>query len=75
VGGAPTSQHTRGQAADLSCEDNSELFSIIREKIEFDQLIWEGGNDVQPAWVHVSYKISGNRGEILKMKNGNYTRI
>jgi len=77
VGGAdrPISQHTKGQAADLKCADNSELFSIIRDHLVFDQLIWEKGNDVQPAWVHVSYKTQGNRGEILKFKNGKYQRI
>jgi len=75
VGGAASSQHTKGQAADLDCEDNSEIFSLIRDKLEFDQLIWEGGNDVQPGWVHVSWKTQGNRGEVLKMRNGNYTRI
>jgi len=75
VGGVPTSQHCFGQAADLVCDDKSELFSIIRDHIVFDQLIWEGGNDVQPAWVHVSYKTQGNRGEMLKMKNRKYTRM
>jgi len=74
VGGVPTSQHCFGQAADLVCDDNSELFSIIRDDLVFDQLIWEKGNDIQPAWVHVSYKTQGNRGEILKFKNGKYIR-
>lgn len=75
IGGASTSQHCKGEAADLDCEDNSELFSIIRDHLVFDQLIWEGGNDVQPNWVHVSYKTQGNRGEVLKMRNGKYTRM
>jgi hypothetical protein len=70
VGGEPTSQHTTGEAADISCENNARLFHIIREKLVFDQLIWEYGNDNQPAWVHVSYKSQGNRSEVLKRKNG-----
>ena len=70
-----TSQHMKGEAADLNCADNAKLFKIIRENVVFDQLIWEAGNDVQPAWVHVSYKTQGNRGEVLRMKNGKYTRL
>jgi hypothetical protein len=32
-------------------------------------LIWEEGNNLQPDWVHMSYKIKGNRKQILKYKN------
>ena len=67
VGGATNSQHTKGEAVDITCTDNSELFDIIR-RLDFDQLIWEFGNDIQPKWIHVSYKKSGNRREILKAK-------
>jgi uncharacterized protein YcbK (DUF882 family) len=66
VGGASTSQHCLGEAADLDCTDNAQLFHLIREHLPFDQLIWEGGNDIQPDWVHVSFK--ANRKEVLKMK-------
>lgn len=75
VGGVPSSQHTTGEAADISGADNAKLFNIIREKFIFDQLIWEGGDDNQPKWVHVSYKSQGNREEVLKMRNGKYTRM
>ena len=78
VGGALNSQHTKGEAVDITCDDNSELFDIIRQ-LDFDQLIWEFGNDIQPKWIHVSYKKSGNRKEILKAKKINgktiYTKI
>jgi len=80
-GGAlkPISQHCKGEAADLDCEDNAKLFHLIKDHFVFDQMIWEGGNDVQPAWVHVSYKTQGNRSECLRMKKVNgkstYTRI
>jgi zinc D-Ala-D-Ala carboxypeptidase len=68
VGGAehPISQHTKGQVVDLSCSDNAKLFYMIRDHFQFDQLIWEKGNDQQPGWVHVSYKKKGNRNQILK---------
>ena len=67
VGGATNSQHVKGEAVDVVCDDNSELFDIIRQ-LDFDQLIWEFGNDIQPKWIHVSYKKSGNRRDILKAK-------
>ncbi|MEI7628947.1 MAG: D-Ala-D-Ala carboxypeptidase family metallohydrolase [Bacteroidota bacterium] len=68
VGGAATSQHLKGEAADLEGDDNAHLFRLISEHFPFDQLIWEGGNDQQPDWVHVSYKEKDNRKEMLRMK-------
>ncbi len=76
VKGAATSQHCKGMAADLDCGDNAKLFGIIRRELNgFDQLIWEGGDNKQPAWVHVSFNTNGNRNEILRMSNGKYTKI
>jgi hypothetical protein len=75
VGGSPTSQHRVGQAADLVCEDNAMLFDIIKTQLRFDQLIWESGNDFQPAWVHVSFNPAYNRNEVLKMRNGQYFKM
>lgn len=71
IGGAPTSQHCTGQAADLDCSDNAKLFHLIADFFDFDQLIWEGGNNTQPSWVHVSYKSANNRRQKLKMQNVN----
>ena len=72
VGGVTTSQHIKGEAADLVCRDNATIFRIIRDRLPFDQLIWEKGDDMEPDWVHVSYKQSGNRREVLRLKNGKY---
>lgn len=58
VGGAPGSQHERGEAADITASnaaDNAILYDIILNELLFDQLIWEKGNDRFPAWVHVSF--------------------
>jgi len=68
VGGSlkPISQHCKGEAADLNSDDNTMLFHLIRFCLDFDQLIWEGGNDDQPAWVHVSYKGTCNRKMVLR---------
>lgn len=64
----PLSQHCKGQAADMDTDDNAMLFHLIRSDLVFDQLIWEGGDDIQPAWVHVSYKTTRNRKQVLRMK-------
>ena len=67
VGGVATSQHTKGEAVDLVCKDNARLFNILKT-MNFDQLIWEKGNSIQPAWVHVSLKRIGiNRKQIIKL--------
>lgn len=69
VGGSSTSQHLKGEAADLICYDNKKLFEIIRQQGKFDQLIWEYGDDKQPSWVHVSVtKYGRNRREVLRCK-------
>jgi zinc D-Ala-D-Ala carboxypeptidase len=74
LGGAKHSQHKNGEAADLVCKNNSALFHYILKNCEFDQLIWEFGNDDQPGWVHVSHTLSANRGEVLKaVKRGKKT--
>ena len=67
--GSSTSQHTKGEAMDLQI--SSDGFNFIKDKLQFDQLIWEFGNDENPAWVHVSYS-SKNRKQVLKAtkKNG-----
>ena len=64
IGGSKTSQHTKGEAMDIKI--GSKGFNFIKDKLEFDQLIWEFGNDENPSWVHVSYKKGRNRKQVLK---------
>ena len=71
IGGAKSSQHTRGEAIDIDdtfgCMSNKEMFEFIKDELDFDQLIWEFGDDNNPAWIHVSYVSSkNNRRRILK---------
>ncbi len=72
IGGSSRSQHCHGQALDIDADiygriTNGELFRYIRHALDFDQLIWEFGDDNDPAWVHVSFVDDGsNRGEILR---------
>ena len=58
IGGSKTSQHCKGQAMDIDDvyghKSNAEMFMYIKENLDFDQLIWEFGNDENPSWIHVS---------------------
>lgn len=65
VGGASTSQHITGQAADITAgskEENSRLFTLLKT-MEFDQLI----DEKNMSWIHISYKKEGNRHQTLKL--------
>jgi zinc D-Ala-D-Ala carboxypeptidase len=67
IGGAKASQHNVGEAVDIDLDDkNADLFAYIVNNLDFDQIIWEFGNDKNPDWVHVSYKSAGNRKQLLK---------
>ena len=71
IGGSSRSQHCEGRAIDLDDtfghKTNAEMFNYIKDNLDFDQLIWEFGNDKNPDWVHVSYVSSDeNRKRILK---------
>jgi hypothetical protein len=70
IGGSSKSQHCKGQAIDIDdvigSSTNADFFNYIKNNLEFDQLIWEFGNDKNPNWVHVSYNADNNRGNILK---------
>ena len=79
INGSKTSQHSKGEALDLDADvfggfSNAELFNYIKDHLDFDQLIWEFGNNNNPAWVHCSYKTRGNRNEVLiAIKTNNQT--
>ena len=71
IGGSKTSQHCKGQAIDIDdiygYKTNAEMFEYIKNNLEFDQLIWEFGNEDNPDWLHISYiDLEKNRKRILK---------
>ena len=75
IGGSKTSQHMKGQAIDIDADifnngtSNREIYLWIIKNLDFDQLIWEYGDDQNPAWVHVSYvSRSRNRKQILQIR-------
>ena len=80
IGGSTKSQHCHGQAIDLDDTfgraTNAEMYEFIKENLDFDQMIWEFGDNDNPDWVHVSYVSEDkNRNRCLKAyKKNNKTK-
>jgi zinc D-Ala-D-Ala carboxypeptidase len=74
IGGAKSSQHLANNGAAFDIDDtfghktNKEMFEYIKDNLPYDQLIWEFGTNNNPDWIHVSYKVTDNRREILYAK-------
>ena len=70
IGGSSKSQHCNGQAIDIDDTfgrmTNAEMFRFVKDHLDFDQMIWEFGDDKNPNWVHVSYVGKENRNRCLK---------
>lgn len=70
-GSSNTSQHTKGEAIDhYLAGKNAAIFKWVKENatlLDFDQMIWEYGTTLEPAWVHISkVKYRANRRQILR---------
>ena len=64
--GASSSQHLTGNAADITAGNkklNKELWDTILLYGEYDQLI----DEEDFKWIHVSYKNTGNRKQIIHL--------
>ena len=76
VGGAASSQHVKGEAADIRSvqdtpEENKKLFDlIVKLKLPFDQLI----NEYNYDWVHVSYGARHRRQKLKAVKKNGRTQ-
>ena len=71
IGGSKYSQHMIGEALDIDADiygkvTNAEIFNYIKNNLEWDQMIWEFGDDEEPNWVHVSYKEAGTNRKQLR---------
>ena len=71
IGGSTKSQHCEGKAIDIDdtygYKTNAEMYNWIKDNLNFDQMIWEFGDDKNPAWVHISYVSEDkNRNRCLK---------
>jgi hypothetical protein len=84
LGGSSSSQHCEGRAMDIDDifgrTTNALMFEYIKNNLDFDQLIWEFGDDKNPDWIHVSFcSPDENRARCLRAykENGKtkYTQI
>jgi len=71
IGGVSSSQHCKGQAIDIDDvygkKTNADMYHWIQTNLNYDQMIWEFGTDIQPNWIHISYvSEEKNRNKCLK---------
>ena len=72
IGGASSSQHIQGKAADIQCPGMStmQLFKrIIELELPFDQMIYEAASRTA-QWVHISFDPARNRADLRLAKFG-----
>jgi hypothetical protein len=75
IGGAATSQHCKGEAADIECPGMSNVALaklVVDLNLDFDQNILEFFTEGDPnsGWVHVSFREGQNRREVLTASRG-----
>jgi len=84
VGGSKYSQHMTGEALDIDADihgkvTNADIFKFVKNNLHWDQMIWEFGDDENPAWIHVSFKEGGgNRCQVKRAyrdEKGIYYRV
>ena len=78
IGSKKTSQHAKGQAADLEINGvpNIKIAYWLQNNVDFDQLIMEyfDPNDGSKGWIHVSYNEKGsNRKQVLTYDGKQYS--
>ena len=74
VGGASNSQHRTGEAVDITTKsraNNKELFAILAQIGNYDQLIWEKDGE----WIHVSFRFGNGRRQMLSYDGSKYYNI
>lgn len=74
IGGSDSSDHCFGRAIDIDADiygkiTNKDIYEWAKENLEADQIINEyPDSDGNPAWVHISFRESGNRKQCLIAK-------
>lgn len=68
VGGAATSQHLTGDAADITSADNRGLWKVITEMIEKGEItVGQLIDEKNLKWIHISNPDARHRNQILKL--------
>lgn len=78
LGGAPNSQHIKGEAVDFEIAGIAHpiIAAWVRDELDFDQLIVEypQADNVSAGWLHISYCERCNRRETLTKTQNGYHR-
>lgn len=74
IGGAPTSQHCLGEAADFTVPgiSNLDVCQWMMRALKYDQLIYEFG---EAGWVHVSWRAGRLRHQELTARRGKFGKV
>jgi hypothetical protein len=78
IGGSSTSQHCANNGAAMDIDDthgamsNNDMGIWIMTNLDFDQLIFEKPVGKKSSWIHVSYKKTGNRKQVLIFDGKSY---
>lgn len=69
IKGSKTSQHLKGEAADIKCPNNKKLWNIITEMIKNNEIqIGQLIDEKNLSWIHISLPTSKHKNQILKLK-------
>jgi len=78
IGGASTSQHMKGEAADIEIAGvrNDAIFNFIITHLNFDQCIAEklSMSEGSKGWVHVSYSVKNRCDTLSCTASGEYVK-
>ena len=79
LGSKSTSQHCKGEAVDVEFTTiiNLDLSNWCSVNLNYDQIILEFYNEGEPTsgWVHLSYKLEGNRKKYLSFDGKQYKEM
>lgn len=68
VGGSQSSQHCKGQAADIDTNNNKELWNLIVDMIKKGEIVVSQLIDEKNlAWIHVALYTGNKKNHILKL--------
>jgi len=78
IGGSPSSQHTRGEAADfilkdMPCQFVFENLATALPSVKFGQFIWEKKEDKE--WLHISLPTLRENMQMLIFEKGAYRKV
>ena len=67
VGGVATSQHLKGEASDIVCDDVKALFNLAKKMVESGQIQVGQLIDEYGRWVHISLPSNKHKNQILHL--------